>query len=65
MSGKNNCAASLPQSSSGRTDDSAPSYTVEKKGGILNVTITSGEHKGEKSVFFETSPSLAYFNTKK
>lgn len=65
MSRKNNCAASLHRSSSGKTDDSAPSYTVEKRGGVLNVTFTSGEHKGEKSVFFETSPSLAYFNTKK
>ena len=65
MSKKNDCAASLHGSSSCGTDDSTPSYTIEKKGGVLNVTITSGEHKGEKSVFFETSPSLAYFNTKK
>ena len=46
-------------------DESAPAYTVEKRDGVLNVTVTSGKNKGQKSVFFEMPPSLAYFNAKK
>ncbi len=47
------------------SDERAPEYVVEKRGGVLNITVTSGVHKGQTSVFFETPPSLAYFNAKK